>query len=99
MRGIVAEARVQVGAVWHPPVPVCGTASSSHAPGKRFPCTERANSINRPAAQNHPQGFLLEAEWKGIGDRGDKVVSRVEGGTPPVAARVQEIEHRVWFLA
>src|SRR5213593_2157293 len=33
--GIVAEARVQVGTVWRPPVPVCRTVLS-HAPGKRF---------------------------------------------------------------
>ena len=80
-RGIAAEARVQVGTVRRPPVPVCGTVRS-HARGKGFPCAERANSINRPAIQNHPYGFLLEAEWKGVGASEDKIVSRVEGGRP-----------------
>src|SRR6266550_4288744 len=65
-RGIAAEARVQVGTVRRPPVPVCGTVGS-HARGKGFPCAERANSVHRPAFQNHPRGFLLEAEWNGIG--------------------------------
>ena len=99
-RRIVAEARVQVRTVRRPPVPVCGTELvRSHAAGKRFSRTERSNSIDRPAAQNYPQGFVLEAEWDGIGDRGDKIVSRVEGGTRPVTARVEEIHHRVGFLA
>src|ERR1700704_2849446 len=97
-RGIAAEARVQVGTVRRPPVPVCGTVRS-HAHGKGFPCAERANSIDRPAFQNHPYGFLLDAEWNGIGASEDEIVSPVEGGRPPVEARVQEIEHRVWFLA
>src|SRR5258705_6738461 len=97
-RGIAAEARVQVGTVRRPPVPVCGTVRS-HSRGKGLPCAERANSINRPAFQKHPHGFLLDAEWKRIGASEDKIVSRVEGGRPPVEARVQEIEHRVWFLA
>src|SRR6266446_5539857 len=49
-RGIGAEARVQVGTVRRPPVPVLGNVRS-HARGKRFPRTEDANSINPPAAQ------------------------------------------------
>src|SRR5690242_21778399 len=98
MRGIVAEARVEVGAVWRPPVPVCGIVGSE-APGKRFPCTERGNSIHRPAARNQLQSFVLETEGERVGDRGDKILSGVEGGAPPVAAWVQEIEQRVWFLA
>src|SRR5438876_6864542 len=103
MRWIVTETGVQVGTVRRPSVPVSRTSSGAgvrpHAPRKRFPCTEGANSVNRPAAQNCAQGFLLKAEWDGIGDRGDKIVSRVERGTPPVEARVQEIHHRVGFLA
>src|SRR5438309_1324855 len=86
MRGIVAEAGVQVGAVWRPPVPV-SREIITRPRGKRFPCTERANSIHRPAARNQFQSFMLEAEWKGISDRGYNIVSGVEGGTPPVAAR------------
>ena len=97
-RGIVAKAGIQVRAVRKPSVPISGTVIP-HAPRKRFPCTEGADSINRPAAQNCAQGFLLEAEWDGIRDRGDKIVSRVEGGAPPVPARVQEIHDRVGFLA
>src|SRR5712691_8779467 len=76
-RGIVTEARVQVGTVRRPPVPVLGNVRS-HARGKRFPCAERANSIKLPAAQNRPHGFLLEFEWNGIGGGEDKIVSRVE---------------------
>src|SRR6266849_3657939 len=98
MRGIGAEARVQVGAVRRPPVSVCGTVRS-HAPGKRFPCTERANSIHRPPAQNRTNHFLLEFKWKRICGGEDNILSRVEGGTRPVAGRVQEIEPGVWFLA
>src|SRR5712692_1608119 len=74
-RGIVAEAGIQVRSVRRPPVSVSGTVIS-HAAGKRFPCTERGNSINRPASQNQPQRFLLEA-WDGIGNRGNKIVSRI----------------------
>src|SRR5262249_25003616 len=98
MRGVVTIAWLQVGTIRRPPVSVCGTVRSV-APDKRFPCTERANSAQRPAAQNCHQGFLLEAEWDGVSDGGNKIVSRVEGGTAPVAARVQEIHDRVGFLA
>src|SRR5207245_8724689 len=59
------KARVQVGTVRRPPVPVLGNVRS-HARRKRFPCTERANSIKLPAAQNRPHGFVLEFEWNGI---------------------------------
>ena len=97
-RGIVAESGVQIGTVRRPSVPVFGIVRAVTA-GKRFPRTERPNSIKCPAAQNRSQGFPLEADGQGKGDRGDKIVSRVEGGTPPVAARVKEIHHRVGFLA
>src|SRR5262245_5100739 len=97
-RGIVAEAWVQVGTVGRPPVPIRRPVRSV-ATGQRFPCTERADSINGPAAQNRSHGSLLEAEWNGISGGEDKIVPGVEGGTPPVAALVQEIHHSVWFLA
>src|SRR5262249_32630715 len=96
--GIVAEAGVQVGTVRRPPVAVSGTVIP-HAPRERFSCTERANPVNRPAAQYCRQSFVLEADWDGVGDRGNKIVSGVERGTSPVPAWVKEIHDRVGFLA
>ena len=98
MRGVVAIAWLQVGTIRRPPVSVCGTVRSI-APRKRFPCTEGADSVDGPAAQNRPHGPLLEAEWNGISGSEDKIVSGVEGGTSPVEARVKEIHYRVSFLA
>jgi hypothetical protein len=94
---IVAEARVQVGTVRRPPIPICGTVKI-HRRGKRRARAERADSIDDPAAENPRDGFPLEVKGNGIGGSQDKILLRIEGGTRIVAAQVLEIEHRDRFL-
>ena len=87
--GIGAEARVQVGAVRRPPVPVLGSVRSV-APGERFPRTECADSVDGPAAQNGRQRLLLEVKWERIGGSEDKVLSRVKRRSPAARARFRK---------
>lgn len=97
-RWIVAEARLQVGPIREPPVPVGGNVRA-HARVKRFPRAEGADSVDRPAAKNSPQHLLLEMERQRIGGRENKIVSRIKGRKSAVCIPVLEIEHGVWFLA